>query len=538
MTGLDFGSLNDALTKTNTAENLLRSADDEFRGWASGEAAARSVLDQAAMDGRTLNMLTSAGPVSDAYLLGAEPVMLITGPGGSAKTTTSVKKGLLEAQRIWPGSDGVRRYVLGVWRQKYVNLWSATIPSWWKILPKDLPGSKWVGSPPREASHFIRFEDAFGIVELLARFRAFGDAADPADVRGVECTDAYLNEMDTFPEDLMMVLADRVGRDPPFAVIHRYGRIFGDSNAPNVLNYCYRDFYEDLKPGYKLYRQPGGRDPNAENVAVMGRGYWENSARINSHRPSWVRVMVDAKPGYISAEKPVYPTFDDERNIATETIPVLDGLPVLVGVDGGYTPTAVYCQERSDGQLRVLAEIALERGGMKELSVSMLALEARRFEDCHFVTVCDPSMNEGEDLEEKNDLQRLEDYLGRPVKPARSNNPDLRWEAVRAKLRHAVDGGLPGFLLDPSCKGLRRGFAQTYHFRDVQGTNDVGSVQKTFDSHVHDGLQYAAMECGTETARRSKSETARVRQERLEQNRIAPRYSPLGHAARRRGMVP
>jgi hypothetical protein len=544
MSELDFGSLNEVLAKNVAAENLARSIDAEYAEQFLGDAKAANAA-IAAAGGTVRNLMLSAGPISDAYILGAEPVMLITGPGGSAKTTSSVKKSLVETQRIWPGGDGIRRYVLGVWRQKYVNLWDATIRSWWSIFPKDLAGSSWVGAPPRNAQHTIPFEDAFGRCELTAQFRAFGDTANPEDMKGNQFTDVYLNEMDTLPEELVMMLADRVGRDPPYQVIKRYGRIFGDGNAPNIENYCYRDFYENLKDGYKLFRQPGGREPGAENVAAMGRGYWEQSARINAHRPAWVRVMVDAKPGYLTASDPVYPKYDDTRNLATATIEPIKHLPIVVSIDGGNTPAAAYQQHMPNGQLRILAEIALERGGMRELATAMLAIEARRFADCDFYDVCDPSMNAGEETDDRgnvvaredsqvaegSDRQRLSEYLGRPVHLAKSQEVNRRVEAVACKFDLTLDGGVPGLLLDPSCKGLRRGFNQTFHWRRIAGTNDRGSIAKTFDGHVHEALQYGAMEAGSDGARVRRDERRRARQAARDKAAKVGRYNPLRRRA-------
>jgi len=201
------------------------------------------------------------GAISDRYILSSAPASLVIGPGGSGKTIASGKKAIVEAQRMRPGADGVRRYVLGTWRQKYVNVWKATIPSWWKLFPRDLPGSKWTGASPREAEHIIAFEDRWGACVLTNRFRAFGESADPEDVLGNEFTDCYLNEWPTLPEDLFIALVDRVGREPPREVSGRVGRFFGDGNAPDVLNYLYRDFYETQKPGHVLFSQPSGLSP-------------------------------------------------------------------------------------------------------------------------------------------------------------------------------------------------------------------------------------------------------------------------------------
>lgn len=485
----------------------------------------------------TPRILKAAGPISQAYLLSTSPISLITGPGGSAKTTTSIIKALLETQRIYPGADGVRRYVLGVWRQKYDNLWGATIPSWWKILPENLPGSKWTGSKPRAAEQIIPFDDAWGRAILTVRFRAFGDSMDPEDLLGNEMTDAYLNEMSTLPEELFIALIDRVGRDPPRSVIRRSGRIFGDSNAPDVMNYCYRDFYEDLKPGYALFRQPGGRDPGAENTAIMGREYWENSARLNAHRPWWVKRMVDARPGFTRDVDIVYDKFDDDVNVKAG-LEAFKQLPVLVGIDGGFTPSAVYCQEMGDGQLRILGEVVIERGRMTELARAMLAFEAQRFPGCEFADICDPAMCAGEDMEgadEKSDRQKLADKLGRDVVPAPTNEVAVRIGVVRDKIELNLGPGKPGVVLDRRCKCLRRGFNQTYHFRRTRGTNDLSNIEKTPDSHPHDALQYACSKTGSEAARVRRSDLERKRQARRTAAResAGARYNPLARGARR-----
>jgi hypothetical protein len=473
-------------------------------------------------------ILRSAGPISDAYILSTAPVSLITGPGGSGKTTASVKKALLEAQRIYPGSDGVRRYVLGVWRQKYDNLWSATIPQWWKIFPKD-DFPQWTGAKPRAAEHVIRFDDAYGRVELRATFRAFNETMDPDDLLGIECTDAWLNEMSTFEEDLMIRLVDRVGRDPPREIIKRSGRIFGDANAPDVTNYTYKHFYETLKPGYQLFRQPGGRDPGAENIEAVGREYYENSARVNAHRPWWVKRMVDARPGFTRDVDVVYGEFDDDRNVSPLRLEASAMVPIVVGIDGGFTPSAVYTQVVGR-QARVLAEVVLERGGMVELGEAMLELEARRFPRCEFSDWCDPAMGAGEDLEEKSDRARLSEKLARTVQCAITNEPGRRIEAVKSHLARNLDGGRPGLIVDPSCLAIRRGFNQTYHYRRTRGTNDLSSIEKTPDSHPHDGLGYAALSWGTDAAQRRSSEIARDLRRRREQSRDTPRRNPLMRA--------
>jgi hypothetical protein len=86
---------------------------------------------------RTLN---SPGPVSDRFLLSRAFVCIITGPVGSAKTMTSLRKlrriGMRQGGRR--DANGViwRKARVGVIRETYPNLEKNTLPSWFRIHPE------------------------------------------------------------------------------------------------------------------------------------------------------------------------------------------------------------------------------------------------------------------------------------------------------------------------------------------------------------------------------------------------------------------
>lgn len=471
------------------------------------------------------NLLASAGPVSDAFILAKDDVALLNGPVGSGKTTASIKKGLIEATRMPPWDNGRRTYTLGIYREKYDNLWKSTIPSWHTVFPEDI--GAWKGSRPRSAEHVIDWRDKWGPVRLIAQFTAFGEQADPEDARGLQITDAYLNEMDLLPETLFIAISGRVARSPVRPILGRAGRIFGDCNAPDVTNWVYRDFFET--PEYRLYRQPGGLTPGAENPG-SGPDYYLDIIKKNQNRPWYIRRMVHNLPGFTRDSDVVFPGYDDERHLARQPIAVFPELPVIVGVDGGGTPAAVYMQQLANGQLRWLAEIALETAGPKALARAMLTLEATpRFKGCEFYTVCDPAMKAGEDTEEGSDRARLGIALSRPVHLARSNEVNARIEPMRDALKDTDDGKV-GFLLDPSCKKCRRGFSQTYAYHRIRGTDERGRIVKGPDSHPMDAGCYGAMETGHARARQTRGDLKREREKRMAKNRDAPRYNPFRRA--------
>jgi hypothetical protein len=82
--------------------------------------------------------------------------------------------------------------------------------------------------------------------------------------------------------------------------------------------------------------------------------------------------------------------------------------------------------------------------------------------------------------------------------------------------------------VDPSCKGLRRGFNQTFHFRNIKGTDDRSSIAKTFDGHAHEALRYGALECGSTEAKYRAKQVEQDQRRRIESNLEAKRYNRFG----------
>lgn len=471
----------------------------------------------------------SAGPVSDAFIESVGEMDLINGPVGSGKTTASIKRGLLSATRMRPDpATGIRRYVLGIWRHKYDALWKGTIPSWQRLLDPAKGIGNWVGSSPRAAEHTIRFRDAFGEVEMVARFMAFGEAMSADDLKSIEFTDCYLNEMDTLDEEAVETLIGRVGRDPPEALSKRPGRIFGDCNAPSINAWVYRDFFSQRKPGHQLFRQPGGREPGAENLGAVGRGYYDRLARLNAHKPWYVRAAVDNQPGFQRDADVVFDKFDDTRMVSAARIGFDPALPILAGIDGGLTMSAAYGQEMPDGQFRVLAEIAPERADERALADMMLALEARLFRGAEFYTVCDPAMEAGADTDIGSQRARLARHLGRSVHVARSNDVLSRHDAVKALIERTLSAGRPGLLLSgPDCSVLREGFNQGYVWHVMAGSKERSRVKDNRWTHVQDALQYIAMECGRAHARQLQRQLQQERRARRAKAAGGVRYNPL-----------
>src|SRR5688500_72161 len=91
----------------------------------------------------TTRRLNSPGPISDDFLLSRALVAGIVGPVGSAKSLTMLRK-LLRVGKLQLGEADERNGVLvrkarcGVIRDTYPNIEKHILPSWFRIVPKEM----------------------------------------------------------------------------------------------------------------------------------------------------------------------------------------------------------------------------------------------------------------------------------------------------------------------------------------------------------------------------------------------------------------
>jgi hypothetical protein len=492
-------------------------------------------------------LLESAGPVSDAFIMSRGGRDLLSGPVGSGKTTASVKRALRTAMQQPPMLHNGKRlqgaprlYRLNAYRETYKDIWQTLVPSWCKVLDPDKGVGKLVGSSPRPGQFTLDFDDGWGPIHMEVNFLAWGEDADPESLGGTEATDAMLNEMNTHREDLFINLGRTVGRFPNRGEIGLpddpsipYGAIFGDCNAPAPDSWVYRDFWSPKKPpGYRHFKQPGGLDPDAENLKAVGRAYYLGMVEANKHRPWWIKIKVHHRPGFNRETDVIYADFDDELHVSQEPLKVYPILPVLVGIDGGLTPAAAFEQELGDGHLNILAEAVVERGDEFDLAEKIkVIMGSPRFKGCEFVFQCDPAMDAGADTKVGSARARLAKALGLKVTDIRlapTNDPETRHAPIRDKIK---DGRRKLTVDATHCPTIRRAMAGTYQYHVTRGTGDRGRAVKNPDSHVMEAAEYAAMQCGTEAARIRRTERDRQREQRLRgtgpRGEAPRRYNPL-----------
>lgn len=449
------------------------------------------------MSGRQINLnWRSPGPVSSAFMQCNLPVQIINGPIGGGKTTTCFVKVLKLAARQKPSTvDGYRKFKVCVVRDTYRQLWKTTLPSWWKRIPKDV--GDWNGAENAPASHRVQFQLQDGtIVDLHADFIAIGENAVEDVLRGYEPTAFLLNEADLLAREVYNFARGRVGRFPDMSEGGPtwYG-ILMDCNAPELQSWLYQDMFKAKPADVGLFRQPSGLSPHAENTENLPPGYYQNQV---SGQPEWyVARMVENKPGYSRAGKPIYPEFVDTLHVARRPLEPIPGIQLRIGLDAGLNPAAAFGQRMPSGQWRIIDELVGEKGtGPKRFGRLLAQRLSERYGSIRAIVAhADPSAAYGADKKggEFDWIEIVSAECGLRIFAAPTNALIPRLEAVRRPLTTLIDGD-PGFLICPEkCPMLREGFNSGYHYRKLPNVDIeryADEPDKTPHSHPHDALQY------------------------------------------------
>lgn len=469
------------------------------------------------------------GPVAWRFYEAQDPIALLMGPVAGGKSTVGLHKGVREAFR-WPADPsepGVRRAKFAIIRRLWKDLEQTTMKSWFQWYPKTM--GHWIGDPP---THTLAWSGPDGMaIELVVEFRAFGDLRIEEALRGYEPSYCFVDEADLAPDNALTFLLSRAARYPRGVLPVAPRMVWGACNAPEEDSYVVRDFIDDPQPGHALYRQPSGLTPEAENLAVLGRGYYHALAET---MPAYERRrFIENIPGLSRGADIVYPEFNPDLHVAAGPLKVLDR-PVIVGMDAGGTPAAGVWQIAPDGQRRKIGEISTHAKEMGEVTGPTRfgeALRALLQELCPGLPVhglADPSAAYGADDAggEASWIDTVARIVGIPVRPAPGNNdPSIRQEALRLPMTRIIDGRAPGLVICPRrCPLTARAYGRDY--RHVVTAGRRTGILKNWASHLVEADQYACLDAGgyaAATARtRQRAWSGRVIQARTDFNPVAP----------------
>lgn len=439
----------------------------------------------------------------------------LRGPIGSGKSTACCYEIIRRGCEQRPAPDGVARTRWAVVRNTYPELKTTTIRTWHALIPQHA-GEWFEQGPPR---HLLRMKHEAGhIVEIEVIFIALDSQADVRKVLSLELTGAWVNEAREIPKAVIDALTGRVGRYPRAQDGGAtWSGIILDTNPPDTDHWWYTlaerdagteqgrqlvgsvaEAETDLRrmgvlgaeqPLFEFFAQPAGISADAENLPNLPAGYYQLASAGKTE--DWVRVYVRGEYGFVQDGKPVHPAYRD--SLHCRPAQYLPPLPLVVGMDFGLTPAAVYLQMSVAGQWRVVGELVATDMGVARFAEVLARDIQQRFPGARADFYGDPA-GDTRDAQERTvfDILRAKHVAARP---APSQEPTIRRAALTGPLSRLIDGE-PGLIVDPSCSYIRKGLGGKFRYRRVAVAGDAryeDRPEKNAYSHPCEALEYGLL---------------------------------------------
>lgn len=430
-------------------------------------------------------------PTGAKFMQNDAKMRVLMGPVGSGKSVTCSFEVIRRASMQAPDSRGKRRTRFAVVRETARQLQDTTIKTFLDWFP------------PGVCGQFMRTTKTYyfsvGDVESEIMFRALDDADDVANLNSLELTGAWFNECRDIHPDIVDAMSKRIGRFPSAKDGGpTWFGMWGDTNPPVMETWWYYQL-EHLNPedgvspndnGWRVFKQPSGRSPYAENIENLPDGYYDTQGRSDEY----IRVYIDGEYGLSSAGLPVYKYFKPDYHMASSALrPITNGVrPIVVGMDLGLTPAAVIGQQDPRGRALILAEaVSFDMGVQRFVRTVLKPLLYEKFSGMPVIIVTDPAGTQRAQTDERSavDIIKAEGFK---VIPARTNSVSARLNAVDDFLMRQVDGD-PAFLVAPTCVRLKAAMMGGYRFKP-KGDK---VIDKNPHSHVAEALQYLCLHIAT-----------------------------------------
>ena len=488
----------------------------------------------------------SPGPTVDRFLASDSFVIGIRGPLGSGKTSGGAISILTNAQEQQPQKDGRRYSRYAVIRNTYPELVTTTIKSWHHWVPETIGHWKAQGPP----THRIIDDN----IDMEVIFVSLDRPKDIRKVLGMELTGALIDEAREIDKSLIDGLTGRVGRFQPPKTVMRDDykcvrpQIRMMTNPPEQQHWWYvlaendtttarneeliksvRDAERTMRetivngkpllgPKQKLFEflaQPDANSPDAENLPNLPPGYYQRLAAGKSDE--WIKVYVRGEYGFVQDGRPVYPEFREHQHV--KLFELNPKLPITIGIDFGNTPAATIGQRSFTGIQRARWEVVSEHMGAKQFAIVLRDFLNTTCSAFEIDSITGDPAGTGESQTDLDTPFKIMKANGIDAKPANTNDPTVRREAVANKMTQLIDGEAGWQVHPQGCPMLRAGMAGRYRYKRIQimGSDRFqDKPDKNMHSHVCDAEQYRLLGMG---------EGKTVLRGVIGRNRIRPAYS-------------
>lgn len=430
-------------------------------------------------------------PTIAKYMLCDKRVQLLLGPIGGGKTTGVLMKLLALAHMQAPNPNGVRKTRWAVVRNTRPQLRDSVLKSVFDWLPPNGKSVRWHETDMNMEIELPLADDTRLIAELM--FRALDDERDARRLLSVEYTGAWLSEFREIPFQLLTDVLSRTGRYPSAADGGcTWHGVLGETNMPTRGSDWFR-YLEVEPPSYmERFIQPSGLSPDAENVEHLPADYY--STLVEGAKENWIQAHIKCEyPDSLDGKAVHGASFSNKRHVAAVPFNAIGSGPtaptILMGVDQGRSPAAVFAQMHASGKLFVIAECHAQNVGMEKFAAEYLRpLVAQRFPGMSILCVIDPAGTRKNEVNDDTPADALRRH-GFRVVAAPTNQIGRRIDAVdRLLLQH------DGMCINPECTTLINAMAADYRFK----TRKNGELEETPEkkhpiSDVCDALQYVCL---------------------------------------------
>ncbi len=451
-----------------------------------------------------------------AFMLDDAYVRVLAGPVGGGKSVTCVHELVRLACEQAPNKNGVRKTRAVIVRNTADQLALTTRKTVFDWLP---PGEAGVWKAVEKTFTLIATLPDNTRVESEWLFIALDTPDDVRKALSLETTFLWGNEARELHSEVVDGLLGRLNRYPSMkdGGPTRSCALF-DTNMPDEDTW-WHDKMENPPSNWAVFKQPAaivkperfvelyGEEPEdvledkdgnewavnpaCDNYDHLPKAYYPNL--IPGKTEDWLRVYLRSEYGRSLSGTPVYEkTFTYDFHVSETPLKYIRGenYPIVIGVDFGRTPAAVFKQRDPRGRVLTLGEVTAENMGIETfISTRLNPFIANNFAGASFVCAPDPAGFAKQQMNEMSLVDVLKKAGYKCVRPP-TNDPERRIQAVERLLVQQLEGKAM-YLIDPSCETLIRGFRYGYRYKIKKNGELEDRPDKNSFSHVHDANQYA-----------------------------------------------
>lgn len=435
---------------------------------------------------------------------------VIEGPLGSGKTVGACVRIMRHAsEQVKSPIDGMRKTRFAVVRNTHPDLKRTTIRTWLDCFPENLHGRFNWG---QALTHKI----AFGDVRTEIDFMALDRPEDVRRLRSGEYTGIYFNELQYIIKELVDEATSRLRYPKQEDGGPTWRGVIADMNAPDEDHWTAKitgrvDMPAGLSDeerveyqwpeGWGYYLQPPALlehldergavtgysvNPEADNLSNLPADYYQK--QIKGKSKAWIDSRLMVRVVLVVEGSPVWPMFRREAHVTREVLRPVEGCEVVVGLDFGRSPAAVFSQPINN-RILVQNELIGSNEGATTFGPKVKRFLAKHYPNCPVRFYGDPKGADKGQADE-NTAFAVFHGLGMPVQAPpglKNNNIAMRVDTVAHALNEMYDG-TPRVRISPVCRTLIVGMAGRY-FNERDETGELKPTKGKY-SHVCDALQY------------------------------------------------